>query len=104
MGTPRPPLNGLSAASPAVCGPLLHSSQLSSPQVSKIPPVPVVLPTFWLLLLDPFSGLTSLLFVLYFSIPGLLPWPLLTLQGILAPSPTHTSRLDFVMQSEKDDV
>lgn len=30
--------------------------------------------------------------------------PLLTLQGILAPSPTHTSRLDFLMQSEKDGV
>lgn len=42
-------------------------------QVSKTPPVPAVLPTFWLLLLGPFSGLTSLLSVLHFSTPGLLP-------------------------------
>ena len=102
-GNSGPPLTGPSAASLAVCGSLPHYSQLSSPQVSKTPPVPVVLPTFWLLLLGPFSGLTSLLSVLQFSTPGLLPWPLLTLQGILAPS-THASRLDFLMQSEKDVV
>lgn len=63
MGTPSPPLTGLSAASLAVCGPLLHSSQLSSPQVSEIPPAPAALPTFWLLLPGLFRGLTSLLFV-----------------------------------------
>ena len=88
MGTPSPPLTGLSAASLAVCGPLLHSSQLSSPQVSEIPPTPAALPNFWLLLPGLFSGLTSLLFVWNVSIPGLLPWP-------SSHSPRHSGSISY---------